>query len=737
MIRGWPRALTLAGLILALPAPGLAAQEARPRIGLVLSGGGARGAAHIGVLKVLEEAQVPIDCIAGTSFGAIIGGLYASGAEPDALEAMLARIDWDAVLDNTAPRRARTFRRKEDDKDFLVPFKMGVHDGALTPPPGLILGGNFGQLIRDLAETVERHEDFDRLPIPFRAVAADLATGDEVVLRDGNLADALIASMSVPGLFPPVQRGETLLVDGGIANNVPVSVARALCADIVIVVDVSEPPLTALETSSFADVLGQMISIMTTRNARAQLTSLDPARDIVIRPSLDDLGFADFKRAGEAIPAGTAAANAQLERLRSLSLDAFDWRAWRIAHRPRIEALEPVITTIKIAHDSVLDEALLRDMLALDVGKPLDRAALREGIARIYGLDYFDSVDYAIDSKDDGTAALLVTARQRDWGPDYVRFGVGIEDNFEGDAYYRLALSYTDLGLNRLGGEWRSRLQIGDNLLLSSELYQPLDPRQRYFAALAVEGARRNLFLREGKALVGLFRVAEFNTLLRAGRIFGNWGALSAGLRYRYADVDPRLEGATPDPGGAGESDAFVLFEVDTLDNLNFPTQGLSLTANYLVQLNEGSALNTGALEVSFVGARPLAGGRLLYTGEFATNLSDAEELQNFFGLGGFFNMSGFSRDALFGPHLTRAGLAYYRRLSQERSPLTDMPFYIGASFEAGNAWNDLADFRFGNLIYGGSIFLGAESFLGPIYLGGGINSAGSRNLFLFIGGVF
>jgi len=562
-----------------------------------------------------------------------------------------------------------------------------------------------------------------------------------VILASGKLADAIIASMSVPGLFPPKKIGARFHVDGGIANNIPVSVARDLCAagpdDIIIAVDISEPPETIGDDGSFADVLGQMVSIMTWRSAQAQLASLRADHDILIRPDLGDFGFADFSQAHDVVPDGMLAAQAVRDRLEAISLDPDGWREHLARRRARFEPPSGVIGAIVVRNASNLSDAMIHDLLRVREGDVVDRAAIARGVQRIYGLDYFDSVTYALEEEDDGATTLYIDAAERNWGPDYVRFGVGIEDNFEGDANYRLSASYTDLGLNSLGGEWRTTLQIGDNLALATELYQPLDPRQRWFVAVNAAAGRRNLFLRNGVDLVGLFRVAEVGVSGRAGRVFGNWGALSLGAAYEFADVNQRLGPLPGDPGGEGQTTLFAQFEVDTLDDIDFPTRGVSFLTRYLVEVDEASAVDSGALSISALGATSWGRNRLLVTGNFGTNFSDNQDLQNFFPLGGFFNMSGFSRDALFGPVLTQAGVGYYRRLGARRSPLLDLPVYVGVSGEVGNVWTNLDAFRVGDLILGGSGFVALESPLGPIFLGGGRNTEGGTTFFLFVGGIF
>ena len=294
--------------------------SARPKIGLALSGGGARGAAHVGVLKVLEELRVPVDYIAGTSMGAIVGGLYASGMSPDEIEKALVEMDWDIVLHDGQMRPDRSFRRKLDDRLYLSKLKAGVKDGKPGIPTALVQGQQFNLVLNRLTVDVAEVNDFDHLPIPFRAVATEIATGNEVVLGRGNLATAIRASVSVPGVFAGVKYDGKLLVDGGISNNLPVSVVRKMGADIVIAIDISTPLLTEEELTSALKIAKQLTALLTRRNTERQIASLT-SRDVLIVPPLDKLvTSASFEKAPLAIEIGEKAARKQQNQLRRLSV---------------------------------------------------------------------------------------------------------------------------------------------------------------------------------------------------------------------------------------------------------------------------------------------------------------------------------------------------------------------------------------------------------------------------------
>ena len=356
--------------VAAMPDEDVGAEKNRPKIGLVLSGGGARGAAHVGVLKVLEQNHIPVDYIAGTSFGAIVGGLYASGYSAVELEEVLANIDWKESLSGRAPREERSFRRKQDDNGFLIKFKIGIKDGKLKLPSGLITPNNLRLTLQDLINEEANVDDFDDLKIPFRAVATDLESGDAVVLGRGDLASAIVASMAVPALFPPVNFEGQLLVDGGVSNNVPVNVAREMGADIVIVVDISTPMMKKDDIGSLTKVVDQLILIMTNQNTAAQLASLSE-NDILIRPDLDDIGFADFERALEVIPRGEDAAQRVLTRLQEHSLSQQDWLAFTDTQAPG-QREQPVVDFIRIVNDANVSDEVIMARLSQVKGEAID-----------------------------------------------------------------------------------------------------------------------------------------------------------------------------------------------------------------------------------------------------------------------------------------------------------------------------------------------------------------------------
>src|ERR1700728_2789494 len=318
----------------------------RPRICLVLSGGGARGMAHIGVLKVLEELKIPIACIAGTSMGAVVGGLYASGMTAAQIETTMRSVDWQEAFRDAPPRRDLAFRRKQDDRNFLVRLPLGLKHGKILLPKGFIQGQKLQETLRQLTLPFSKSTDFDLLPTPFRAVATDLETGNAVVMGEGDLSIAMRASVSAPGVFAPVETQGRVLVDGGLAENLPIDVARAMHADILIVSDVSFPlqPRSALDSA--LSISNQMLAILVRKDSDRQRASLGP-QDILIEPNLGPATATDFTASNSVITRGEDAARGDTRALSDYSVGDTAYRDY-LARRARREPGLPPIRFVRV-----------------------------------------------------------------------------------------------------------------------------------------------------------------------------------------------------------------------------------------------------------------------------------------------------------------------------------------------------------------------------------------------------
>jgi|APSaa5957512535_1039671.scaffolds.fasta_scaffold03068_6 NTE family protein len=713
-------------------------QTERPKIGLVLSGGGARGAAHVGVLKILEENHIPIDMIAGTSFGAIVGGLYASGYSADELEKILENIDWQETLSNSAPRRQRSFRRKKDDDGFLIKFKIGYEDGDLKLPSGLITPNNLRLTLGDLVNNKTEVNDFDKLAIPFRAVATDLETGNEVILKDGKLASAMVASMTVPALFPPVELDGMLLVDGGVANNIPINVARNMGADIVIVVDISTPLLKKDDITSFASVIDQLTMLQSNKAASEQLASLTD-QDILIRPDLENIGFIDFENAIDAVPKGIDAAKLVIDRLQNIRLANNDWDIHLAGRMPEAQQ-QPTIDFIRIDNDSDLSDDVIRSRLSLKEGQKLNAVELSADLTEIYGMELFEEVDYNTVSEN-GQTGIEIHTKQREDGEDYLRFGLAIQEDFEGESGFQLAAGFTNLAINEYGGEWQALFKVGQEFSLFSELYQPIDFKENFYVYTNAGGGKinRNILSDDTSGtILGQARISQFSFQVGGGRNLGNWGTIRIGLKRSFGDIKGRIGFADTSKISFDETNLTAELLIDTLDNTKFPTKGIVfeiIHENSLSFLGGDGNVDT----IILASYKPFSWGKntLGLRSLLATSFNGNPNETNLFPLGGFMNLTAFAPGQITGNHGGLLTAIYYRRISGGPQYLTEMPIYIGGTVESGNAWNNKDDVSLSSLKWSSSVFVGIDTIIGPTYLGIGLGSDGATAAFLNIGQIF
>jgi NTE family protein len=712
-------------------------ETARPKIGLVLSGGGARGAAHIGVIKILEEMRIPIDYIGGTSMGAIVGGLYASGMSSEELEKTVTGIDWAAAFKDDIPREDRSFRRKTDDRTYLVKAKPGLSDDLdLKFPPGLLQGQQIDIILKKLALPVSSIHDFDNFKIPFRAIATDIVTGKAVILASGDLAMSMRASMSIPAAFAPTVIDGRMLVDGGVSNNLPVDVVRNLGADIIIAIDISTPLAGADDLQNALQITKQLTGILTRSNTEEQIATL-AEKDIFIVPDLGDITSSDFDRAGAAIAIGLQAAAEKKQELAHLGVSQPDYGVYlaaRSINQAKRETEPPLIDFIKLDNQSRVSDKMILARLKIQTGQPLDVANLEKDISEIYGLELFENITYEIVEENSRTG-LVLHVKERSWGPNYIQAGMELSGNEDGDSYYNFVLAYTRTAINRLNGEWRTILQVGKSPGIFSEIYQPLDANSRYFIHPKLLYIRKtvNIYLTGGDRLAD-YRVTEYGIDIAAGREFGTWGESRIGIRRSRGDS----EVAVGNPGFSDydfdRGEVYLRLSADKLDDLNFPRDGFAGSVEYSSSQEDFGA-DSSFDQVIFDALYARSWGRNTLIGGvgFHTTLESDAPLQNLFQMGGLFNLSGYLQDELSGQHSGLMELIYMRRIND----FNLMPAYLGASLESGNVWQDEDDIGFDSLITAGSLFFGIDTFLGPVYIGYGLAEGGRNNFYFSLGQTF
>ena len=732
----------------------------RPRIGLVLSGGGARGVAHIGVLKVLEEQHVPIDAIAGTSMGAVVGGLYASGLSAREIEAIMTSLNWQEAFRDLPPREDLTLRRKQEDQNFLVKFPLGIRGGKVLLPKGLIQGQRLNQILRRLTLPVARITNFDELPTPFRALATDLETGDAVTLDSGDLTSAMRASMSAPGVFAPVERDGRLLVDGGISENLPVDIARAMGVDILIVVDVGSPLLTREKLNSVPVISNQMIAILIQRNSREQLEKLK-TQDVLIAPPLGDTSSFDFGNVKRVIAVGERAARASVERLAALAMTPQEAARYAQVRESARQVAPPRIDFVQVDSGSKNYSERLNSLFDDLTGKPLDPDALARRMTTLYGEGSLDTLDYQV-VKENDHYGLALDARGNSIGPNYVRFGLSLQEDFQGNSTYDAAMRFVMSEITRPGGEWVWDLQVGQTSLVATELFLPfsefsgwfIDPHAQIAASnvpwfgdqsLATGAGGGKLPSSVGQTEIAQYRLHTYEYGIDLGKQFGNWGEIRTGIQreegHSHLEIgDPTDQTLLTQPNqDFGVHDYFVRFSYDRLDNVNFPHSGQQSSLQWDADRNvTGVDEVTNQVTFSYVGAASFGRDTLVFSTNAGLTLEgNVTDVRLLYPLGGFLNLSGLRADSLLGPDFAIARVLYYRQIGRGGPGYFDFPTYVGVSFEDGNVWQSRRDISFGNTHKDASIFLGIDTFLGPVYIATGFDQHGGEAFYLFLGRTF
>jgi len=707
----------------------------RPKIGLVLGGGGARGVAHIGILKVLEENNVPVDYIAGTSMGAIVGGLYASGLSPERIEEIFNEMDWYDIFSDRPSEKYLSFRHKQDQKQ-LMDFEMGVKNGRLVLPKGFIPGQKLGFELKKLTLHVADIDNFDNLPVPFRAVSADLANGDMVVHNKGNLSEAIRASMSIPGIFPPIKIDGRVLVDGGIVNNLPIDVVKQMGADIIIAVDVGTPLKDTTELRSMVDITVQVINILTMQNVNYS-TSLIGEKDILIRPDLGDITAQDFPRTPEAIKIGEKAAQNIADKIKQYSVSPEAYRKYLA--RQRAGQSPPIkIDFIEVESPVRVSPKAIKGRIKTKVGAPLDLKILEQDLTRIYAMEDFEAVNFKIVERDD-EKGLLIDTKEKEWGPNYLRFGLNLLADSDGNSEFTLLTDYRMTQINSLGGEWKNVLEIGRTTGIFSEFHQPLDVQNYFFISPQIAAARFLEDIYEEGGLIAEYRV---DYIWGGGDIGVNLGSVvegRLGIRRGIVQAEPEVGGTSlPEFPDIDKTAIVAKLEYDQLDNHKFPKQGVFAGVDFFMSdKNLGSDYSYQKLGCSLVKATTFKEKHtVLLLIDAGISLDDNTPFYDEFTLGGFLALSGYAEKQLRGQNVGLVDLIYFYNIARMTGFINGI--YIGGSFEAGNVWNDRHDIDLDDLLFGGTILLGIDTKIGPIYLGyGQSEDSPDGRAYLFLGQIF
>jgi NTE family protein len=699
----------------------------RPKVGLVLGGGGARGAAHIGVLEVLEQMRIPVDCVAGTSMGALVAGAWGAGLDAASMRRALGNADWKDMFQDNPGYSEFSYRNKIMLQRFLPGSETGINAQGAFTPPGVVLGQKIKLFFNQLVHADAGERLIETLPLPVSMIATDIATGERVVYRDGSLTLAMRASMSVPGLMAPLEYRGRKLVDGSLVDNVPIREVRERCgAEVIIAVNVGSPLMSAQEISGLLSVSAQMVAILTEQNVTQSLATLTPA-DVYIKPDLTGVGAADFERNGEAANRGHAAAIAVSGQLQKLSVDAASYAAWRARWAPSVQQA-PRVDEIDIAGLLRVNPAAVTRHVQQQVGRALDTATLNRDLMRVYGEGDFERVDYSLLRQNDRNV-LRITPIEKSWGPDYLRLGMNLSSSWNSDAVFSLRAAYQRTWMNALGGELLLAGELGNSSGLSAEWHQPLDLDQRYFADAQVQSRRESTLLYVDNARISEYRQQYRRIELAVGT---NWGlAGQVRLGWREDERVLRLDTGLPllPTDSLRTSGPVLTLDLDQLDQIYLPSKGWSVRASWF----ESARADYNRVSVGLNRVYPLdnwvVGLRATHTGATYGELP----VQDMAKLGGFLNLSGFAQGQLSGDQVSYAHIRGERILG--RMPLgLRGDIRLGFALEAGKVGVPVSEPSRSGWLNSALVYAGGETPLGPVYVGVGRSSTGSTNAYVFIG---
>ncbi len=710
----------------ALVVAGAGAEPDRPKIGLVLSGGGARGFAHLGVLEWFEAHRIPIDFLAGTSMGGLVAGLYASGLTTAEMRDMGRRVEWLEFFKDAPPYAQLSWQRKEDQQAFPNGLELGLRHGV-SLPGGVVQGQKAGLLLSRVTLPVSDITEFGKLPVPFRCVATDMLKAEPVVLSSGSLADALRATTAVPGVFAPVEIGGKVLADGGLLNNVPTDVVKQMGADVVIAVDIGTPLGDKESLQNLLGMVNQSFSVMIIQNVRANLR----LADIILSPDLEGFSSASFRSADAMADRGYKAAEAKQRILAPLALDEAAWARHLAERRARRPGGQVTPSFLDIRGGSDLTREEIERRFGLMLGKPLDADKVEAELARLYGEGYYARLGYRPFTRD-GRTGLMIGLSEKRYGPPYLRVGIDFHGGTADETRFTLAGRVTGTNLTGYGSEWRGDLTVGERTVVAAEYHQPLGGGMLFVAPRAWYRSRAT------DLYAGDARQAEYlSREVAAGLDLGVQPIPEARLRagLAYGGVDQHISFGVPlrprveEPFGYFRAQATV----DTRDRVTLPSRGLRFDGEarwYTAALGSQSSFTWLHGELQLF--QPAFAGTVFVLGDVGTSL-DGSPPYGEFTLGGLARLSAYRRDRFRGSHALYGGLGYLR-------PLFDLPLFLGGKVygtgmvETGTAAARLDDAKF---FSSGTLGFAADTIFGPAFLGISYGEAGAGQVQFSVGKLF
>jgi NTE family protein len=722
-------------MLLAMP-PAAGAQqpevkpESRPKVALVFEGGGALGFAHIGVLEWIEAHHIPVDYVAGTSMGGLVGGLYASGMSPQEIASFVGGINWNAVLSGQIPFPALSYRRKEDKLAFPNRLEFGLKHG-FSLPNGFNSGSAVGLLLDEKALPYYELKNFDDLPIPFRCVATDITTGKEHVFKDGSLAQAMRATMSIPGVFAPVEHGEQVFTDGGAVNNLPVDVARKMGAEIVIAVYLDTGPFNKQSMSSLVGVAGRNVSIMISANERESMKEAN----ILLKADVSKFTSSDFEDSADIIPQGVKVAEENAGELEKYAVDDATWQAYLTQRNSRRRTHLPVPKFIDINGMHGVRKTEIANEFDQYVNKPIDTNKIEDTITSLQGTGLYSSISYNLTEKN-GQAGLLVRPRLKDYGPPFLDLGFTLLSNDTNDIQLGLGGRATFFGMAGPGSELRLDASVGQVAGIRGELYKPLFTGKDYFVAPRAYYEHTISAFFSGSQQLAEYTEERNGFGVDLGYQFNSKAELRAGEDYQWYGESLRI--------GMPIEEAFhmtpfvtnVRFQYLGQDSVQVPTRGTEFRTIYNYLTQKPNASGTYSQWDSTVSHFTPAGARgiIFGTASGGTSFGATKLGLAGFSLGGPLRLSAYRRGELLGSDYFLGQVGYLHRLFKLNPVLGDA-IYATGFYEIGKVWDAAPgtpklpnDFAAGLII---------KTLIGPVYGGASIGDSNHREWFFGVGRVF
>jgi len=707
------------------------ALKTRPRIGVALEGGGALGLAHIGVLKWFEEHHIPVDYIAGTSMGGLVGGLYATGKSADDLKSIVQNADWPLLLAGGTPYQDLSFRRKEDARAVPNTIQIGLKNGP-TLPPGLNTGHQVNLMIDRETLPYSEVPSFNDLPIPFRCVSTELVSGKPYIFQDGSLSDALRATISIPGVFAPVRHGDQIFVDGGLVNNLPTDVVRNMGADVVIAIHLQISKTAAKEIQSAFSVLERSVSLVI---AETEIRGMAGA-DLIVSANVEDFDSTDYEKAALLIQRGYVAAAAKAQILSAYALNDADWAEYQREIQSRRRTTIGTPQFVRVEGVGPEHDKNIQNFLRPFVGKPISTPQLDEALTRLTGLGRYDSVTYGM-VRENGQDGLLVRVHQKTYAPPLLQPSFSLDGSEPDDVTFTLGSRFTFMDVAGERSEWRTDLQFGATYGITTELYRPFLPLSRWFFAPNLNLSQNTFLIYRKHDPLADYRQDQVASGIDFGYSFNRFSELRVGYSVGYYDAFLRL--GTPEfaPTSGGVAALKVRFVLDHTNEPVIPTKGYYIQSLFHFYNDyPGATENFPTLQVTLNGFQPVSSqGSLFLTASGGTTFGFRQigSPPPFF-LGGPNQLSAYGLNELFGNQYFFARGGYLHKVFTLPTFVGKQVYFTGGG-EFGKIYGDPNPVpKFSADIVGG--FIG-ETALGPVFVGGSIGDSGHYKWFFQLGRIF